>query len=342
MTKKYLVLQIEKEKRGKWSQKFLTTKSILDDKIYDKITDIFFYEDIYQYTTTEYFIDITNYQELYKKSTYQLALDIKNKLTSKYPIVIKIGIGTNLFLAKTACDIITKIQKTTIAYLDEKEYISTCSTHQPLSDFWQISNSMMLKLKKLGINTMEDIRNYSYKKLYEVFGYNAEYLINHSLGIEGATIKELQKETPPRAISSCLTLKPIKTRKESIKELQKLLDLNILKLRENSLSAKTIHLYIKYANNIIPRQIIPIKLTKATSSYPVLMNLTLQTFNDNANLFFPIEKLAISFGEIIKIDMDIQSLPTKKKKIKFIWQNIFYQKKNSSLSKSNKMTFLHT
>ena len=72
------------------------------------------------------------------------------------------------------------------------------------------------------------------------------------------------------------------------------------------------------------------------------MNLTLQTFNDNANLFFPIEKLAISFGEIIKIDTDIQSLPTKKKKIKFIWQNIFYQKKNSSLSKSNKMTFLHT
>ena len=190
MKKKYLVLQIRKENNNILKKNLLSKKNDLDNKIYQALTDDIFYEDIYTYSKREYFIDITNYEELYQKTPYQIAQQLKNNLTKKFPISIKIGIGTNIFLAKTACDIITKMKKISIAYLDEKEYILVCSKYKPLSDFFQISNSMMLKLQSIGINTMEDIRNYSYPKLYEIFGRNAEYLINHSLGIEGATIQE--------------------------------------------------------------------------------------------------------------------------------------------------------
>ena len=40
-------------------------------------------------------------------------------------------------------------------------------------------------------------------RLYEEFGYNAEYLINHSLGIESTTIKELNEKKLPKTISAC-------------------------------------------------------------------------------------------------------------------------------------------
>lgn len=341
MKKKYLVLQIRKENNNILQKNLLSKKTDLDNKIYQALTDDIFYEDIYAYSKSEYFIDITNYEELYQKTPYQIAQQLKNNLTKKFPISIKIGIGTNIFLAKTACDIITKMKKTTIAYLDEKEYILVCSKYKPLSDFFQISNSMMLKLQSIGINTMEDIRNYSYPKLYEIFGRNAEYLINHSLGIEGATIQDLTKQKTPKTISSCTSFNELKTRKESIKDLEKLLDFNILKLKENSLATKTIHLYVKYANNIIPREIIPIKLNTHTNSYSILMQKVISAYNEKTNLFIPIEKLAISFGEIIKVYDIAYQIPNSKKKIKFSLSSIFSKKKQLPLTSTNQMTVLH-
>ena len=341
MKKKYLVLQIRKENNNILKKNLLSKKNDLDNKIYQALTDDIFYEDIYTYSKREYFIDITNYEELYQKTPYQIAQQLKNNLTKKFPISIKIGIGTNIFLAKTACDIITKMKKISIAYLDEKEYILVCSKYKPLSDFFQISNSMMLKLQSIGINTMEDIRNYSYPKLYEIFGRNAEYLINHSLGIEGATIQELTKQKTPKTISSCTNFNELKTRKESIKDLEKLLDFNILKLKENSLATKTIHLYVKYANNIIPRKIIPIKLNMHTNSYSILMQKTISAYTEKTNLFIPIEKLAISFGEIIKIYDISYQIPNSKKKIKFSLSSVFSKKKQLPLTSTKQMTVLH-
>ena len=341
MKKKYLVLQIRKE-NATWLKDFLPNRTDQNNKIYDKITDLFFYEDIYIYSNKEFFIDITNYQELYQKSAYQLALELKNTLSKKFHIPIRIGMGTNLFLAKTACDIITKEKKIDIAYLDEKEYISLCSTHQPLKDFWQISNSMMLKLQKMNIYTMEDIRNYPYKELYKEFGYSAEYLINHSLGLEGATIQDLKKNKTPKTISSCMTLKPIKTRKESKKALKELVDFTILKLKENGLTAKTIHLYIKYANNIIPRSMISIKLNTSTNQYQTLMKEAIKAYENQANLFLPIEKLAVSFGEIKKNEDSIYPIPTKKKKVMQAFNNLLFKKRDLTFQSNEKMTILHT
>ncbi len=341
MKKKYLVLQIRKENNNILQKNLLSKKTDLDNKIYQALTDDIFYEDIYAYSKREYFIDITNYEELYQKTPYQIAQQLKNNLTKKFPISIKIGIGTNIFLAKTACDIVTKMKKIAIAYLDEKEYILVCSKYKPLSDFFQISNSMRLKLQSIGINTMEDIRNYSYPKLYEIFGRNAEYLINHSLGIEGATIQELTKQKTPKTISSCTSFNELKSRKESFKDLEKLLDFNILKLKENSLATKTVYLYVKYANNIIPREIIPIKLNTHTNSYSILMQKVISAYTEKTNLFIPIEKLAISFGEIIKIYDIAYQIPNSKKKTKFSLSNIFSKKKQLSLTNTNHMTVLH-
>ncbi len=332
MKKKYLVLKISKES---------TLDLLSQNKLYEELVDFFFYEDVFIYSQKEFFVDITNYQELYKKTPYQIAQYIKQNITQKYNIKIKIGIGDNLFLAKTACDIISKKKKTEISFLDEKEYILTCSKHKPLSDFWQISNSMMLKLKKMKIYTMEDIRNFSYKKLYETFGYNAEYLINHSLGIEGTTIKDLNTNKLPNAISVCSQFPTFKTKKESRQELIELLDFNILKLQENGLYAKNIYLYIKYANNVIPKETIIIRLKNGTNSYLTLMNLTLKKYNEEANLFIPIEKLAISFGKLSKIKESSYTIYNKTNPINTWLQNVLNKNNKLIYTIRQKMSFLN-
>lgn len=337
MKKKYLVLKIEKDSKKDWINKWLKPSQTED--LMNFLTDEFFYEDIYKYNKNEYFIDITNYEELYQKSTYQIALDLKNKITNKYKMAVRIGLGTNLFLAKTACDIITIKKNIKIAYLDEKEFIITCSKHTPLTDFWQISNSMMLKLNKLGIKNMEDIRDYSYQKLYEIFGLNAEYLINHSLGVEGTTIKTLRTKSLPRAISSSITFKSIKTKRESLNELQKLLDFNILKLKEDNLKTKTIYLYIKYAKNITPRQTITIKLREEVSSYLYLMKIIMDAYKEKSNDFFPIEKLAISFCDIKKQENKTYLNKANTKNLKNYLPRIIY-KKHLPLTSPKKVTFL--
>ena len=99
MENKYLVLKISKES---------TLDLLSQNKLYEELVDFFFYEDVFIYNQKEFFVDITNYQELYKKTPYQIAQYIKHNITRKYNIKIKIGIGDNLFLAKTACDIISK------------------------------------------------------------------------------------------------------------------------------------------------------------------------------------------------------------------------------------------
>lgn len=89
MKKKYLVLQIRKENNNILQKNLLSKKTDLDNKIYQALTDDIFYEDIYAYSKSEYFIDITNYEELYQKTPYQIAQQLKNNLTKKISYIYK-------------------------------------------------------------------------------------------------------------------------------------------------------------------------------------------------------------------------------------------------------------
>lgn len=309
MKKEYLILKVNEKKERIYLNK-LWKELKPENNLYIFLTDIFFYEDIYSYNKYEYFIDITNYQELYNKTIYQLAQEIKNKIKKEFDYEVTIGMGPNLFLATTACI----KNKNKITYLDEKEYIMYYSNHKPLSDFIGISNSMMKKLEKLGINTMKDIRMQETKKLYDEFGLIAENLITHALGQDITTIKELNSKKTPKTISSSLTLKEIKTKKEVLPSVYELLDFNILKLLEEGLNTKTIKLYISYANNIIPTQIINLTLEKKTSSYSHLKKAGLLLFEKQVSPFFPIKKIAISFNEISKIEERNYEVLNKEKK----------------------------
>ena len=199
-------------------------------------------EDIHVYSIDEVFIDLTNYLDTYKKTAKELAMTIIRDVLLKTGITATAGIGTNMYLAKIAMDIVAKKMKpdrdgVRIAYLDERLYRKKLWNHIPLTDFWRVGKGYNKKLEKLGLATMGDIaraslNEYEEDKLYKVFGVNAELLIDHAWGWEPCTIKEVKEYKPEsKSIGSGQVLHtPYSNEKTKliIKEMAELLALDLV------------------------------------------------------------------------------------------------------------------
>lgn len=167
-------------------------------------------EDIHIYSIDEVFIDVTNYLTTYKLTAKELALKMIKEVLNETGITATVGIGTNLYLSKIAMDIVAKSMTpdedgVRIAELDESEYRRQLWDHTPLTDFWRIGNGYQKRLQQNGIFTMGDIARCSIGQkeshfnedlLYNLFGINAELLIDHAWGIEPCTIADIKSYRP--------------------------------------------------------------------------------------------------------------------------------------------------
>lgn len=182
----------------------------VSSKIYKIYLKYFSSEDIHSYSIDEVFIDATNYLKGYNMTAYDLTNKIIRDILKETGITATAGIGTNLYLAKVAMDIIAKKIEpdeygVRIAILDEYKYRRLLWNHQPLTDFWRIGNGYAKKLNNLGLYTMGDIARCSlggfYDRLnedllYNTFGVNAELIIDHAWGYEPCLMKDIKSYTP--------------------------------------------------------------------------------------------------------------------------------------------------
>ena len=165
-------------------------------------------EDILVYSIDEVFIDITNYISLYKCTPRQLVTKIIKDVYEKTGITATAGIGTNMFLAKVAMDIVAKKSKPNefgvrIADLDEMTFRKKLWDHKPITDFWRVGKGIADKLAKNNMFTMGDVAmcsHYNEDLLYKLFGINAELLIDHAWGYEPCTI-DIAKSYKPTSTS---------------------------------------------------------------------------------------------------------------------------------------------
>lgn len=173
-------------------------------------------EDIHVYSIDEVFIDVTNYLKTYKMTPKELASKMIWDVLDSTGITATAGIGTNLYLCKVAMDIVAKHATpdkhgVRIAELDEMSYRKILWDHRPLTDFWRVGRGYQKKLEAAGLFTMGDIARCSLggdneyhneDLLYNMFGVNAELLIDHAWGWEPTTI-DLIKSYKPETNSIC-------------------------------------------------------------------------------------------------------------------------------------------
>lgn len=278
-------------------------------------------EDIHVYSIDEAFLDVTDYLKTYKMNGMQLAKVILKDIFDSYGLTATCGIGTNLYLAKIALDIMSKHSPTNIGWLNEEKYIKELWNHRPLTDFWQIGKGISRRLEKKRIFDMQGIANTDSKILYKEFGVNAELLIDHAWGRETCTIADIKAYTPKtNSISNSQILfedYPYEKAKLVLKEMVEILSLQLV---EKNVETDTIKLYIGYSKDIINPTGGNRKLSKFTNQFSKLNYEFVKLFEETTNKNIMIRRIGISFDRIQEIryeQMDLfENLENKEKEIK--------------------------
>lgn len=167
-------------------------------------------EDIHVYSIDEVFIDITNYLKHSNQTPREFTKMIIKDVFETVGVTATAGIGTNLYLCKIAMDIVAKkieadADGVRIAEIDEQSYRELLWDHQPITDFWRVGRGYAKKLEKHGLYTMGDIARCSMGEenafhnedlLYDLFGVNAELLIDHAWGWEPCKLEHVKGYKP--------------------------------------------------------------------------------------------------------------------------------------------------
>lgn len=221
-------------------------------------------EDIFVYSIDEVFIDATAYLKTYEMSPRELAMAMIREVLEETGITATAGIGTNLYLAKVAMDIVAKHVEADssgvrIAELDETSYKEKLWLHTPLTDFWRVGAATARKLEKHCIYTMGDLAKYSlYNQewFYKTFGVDAEILVDHAWGIEPVQMEHIKAyKSDSTSISEGQVLsEPYPYEKARI-IVQEMADTLVLQLVDKKLATDLIALDIAYDRKNVDNRI---------------------------------------------------------------------------------------
>ena len=276
-------------------------------------------EDIHVYSIDEVMIDVTNYLQTYRMTARELAKVMISDVLHTTGITATAGIGSNLYLCKVAMDIMAKhVQPdkdgVRIAELDEMSYREQLWAHRPLTDFWRVGRGYAKKLEAIGIYTMGDLARFSIHgedRLYEIFGVDAEILIDHAWGYEPCGMEQIKSYKPStNSISEGQVLTcpyPNDKAKLIVREMAEIL---MFRLMEKKLVTESITLEIGYDRENVDKggyrgltqtdrygRIIP-KAAHGTVRFDAPTNLGSTIINESAKLFERITDPALTVRRI--------------------------------------------
>lgn len=269
-------------------------------QIYGVYLKYFAKEDMHVYSIDEAFMDVTAYLSLYSMTAEELAIEIMTDIKETTGITATAGIGTNLYLAKIALDIIAKHEKDNIGYLDEELYQKTLWNHRPLTDFWRVGAGTMKRLGSMGIMTMGDIAHADENMLYQMFGVDAELLIDHAWGRESTTMKDIKSYKPK---SNSLSSGQVFLRDYSFEEcrlvVKEMIDALCLDMADKGMATQSLTLVIEYSYEWeIKPAVGTASLTEAANAYHIIMPHVLKLYERITRRDKPIRKVSISCNSV--------------------------------------------
>lgn len=209
---KRAIQDYERSHRTKVSYEIAVPRMALYEKVSARIYSIILRyaasEDVHVYSIDESFIDSTPYLHLYQSEAdrtcthpaHIMAMTIIRDILHATGITATVGIGTNLYLAKVAMDIVAKHAPADkdgvrIAELNEDSYQYLLWDHRPLTDFWMIGPGKARTFERNCLFTMGDIAEraqWDEEWFYKTFGIDGEILIDHAFGIEPVTMWDIK------------------------------------------------------------------------------------------------------------------------------------------------------
>lgn len=268
--------------------------------IYGVLLDYVAPEDIHVYSIDEYFIDVTPYSRLYKKTWWELALLFKYKVLEQTHIHATVGLGTNLFLAKVALDVLAKHAPQGIGILNEKLFEEKIWHHQPITDIWQIGRGIASRLYKYGVVDLHGITTVPEERWYKEFGINAELLIDHAWGRETCTMKEIHMYRPAKhSLSRGQILLRNYSYEECFVPLREMVESLLLELIAEKALTKYISLGVRYADKKVKGTGGSRRLSKYTCSLEVLSQAVLELYKKTTHSHQEIRQLSVGFDDLV-------------------------------------------
>lgn len=268
--------------------------------IYSVLLDYVAPEDIHVYSIDEYFIDVTPYSRLYKKTWRELALLFKYKVLEQTHIHATVGLGTNLFLAKVALDVLAKHAPQGIGILNEKLFKEKIWHHQPITDIWQIGSGIASRLHKYGVVDLHGITTVPEERWYKEFGINAELLIDHAWGRETCTMKEIHMYRPAKhSLSRGQILLRNYSYEECLVPLREMVESLLLELIAEEALTKYISLGVRYADKKVKGTGGSRRLSKYTCSLEVLSQAVLELYKKTTHPHQEIRQLSVGFDDLV-------------------------------------------
>ncbi len=256
-------------------------------------------EDIHVYSIDECFLDITAYLSLYRMGPTALAKTILQDIFATTGICATVGIGTNLYLAKVALDLLSKQAVNHLGWLDEKAYQDQLWHHRPLTDFWQVGRGIATRLARLGIEDMAGMAHADPRLLQQEFGINGSYLYDHAWGREPCTIAEIQAyQRQAQSVSSSQVLFEDYSYEKALLVLQEMVEQGCLDLTNRKLVTPRIGLYVGYAKDTIRGTGGARMLGITTQAFSLILPQVVALYEATTKRDQPIRRLGISFLDV--------------------------------------------
>lgn len=270
-------------------------------RIYEVYLKYISAEDIHVYSIDECFLDFTPYLHAYNMNAKELAQTIMKDILKTTGVYSAAGIGTNLFLAKVALDIMAKHSTDFIGMLNERSFKEKLWHHKPITDFWNIGQGIANRLAKYGINDLYGITQMDEKVLYREFGVNAEFLIDHAWGKEPCTIEEIHNyKSKSHSISNGQILFEDYSFNDALLVVKEMTDMLSLELVEKGLETNCIALRIGYADSGVKSTGGRRKLMQRTCSSKKLTQAMEELYYSTTYLHEPIRKINIAFDDVLE------------------------------------------
>ncbi|MBR3505021.1 MAG: DNA methylase [Clostridia bacterium] len=290
--------------------------------------------DTHVYSIDELFIDISPYLHLYRGAAkkagvspaHYFAMLMIRAVLKETGITATVGIGANLYLAKIGMDIVAKKAKpdkdgVRIAELDEMSYRLKLWTHMPLTDFWQIGPGTARRLQSRGLYTMGDIAAMSVSNegmLYDLFGVNAELLIDHAWGIEPTEMSDIKNyRTESHSLSTGQVLPRPYQYGEGLLVFREMGDLLCADLFSKELTTQSLTWWVSYDpqsleenpaytgpltvdfyGRALPKSAhATVKLRIRTNSKSLILDALTKSFEEKVNRFLLIRRLGIAAND---------------------------------------------
>lgn len=258
-------------------------------------------EDIHIYSVDEVFMDVTHYLGLYGMSARELGRMIVSDVFETTGIHATCGVGTNMYLAKVAMDIIAKHSDDYMGELTEESYRELLWDHRPLTDFWMVGRGISSRLARYGITTMRDIAGTDPAFLHRLFGINAELIMDHAWGREYAEIADIKAYVPKdNSLSRGQVLLEDYTFDEAKIIVKEMLDLMCLEMVSRDLVTESVTLTISYSDDILPPAHGTRRLDMRTNADMIIIPAVTELYEEIVVRDLPVRRVNISFNRVLR------------------------------------------